>query len=75
MWETTSEGSPISPVFGTPEALAHWLADNGASSFGSQEATYEEWLKMIGVGWAPSGASIDGGPLISGVAAIARTRD
>ena len=53
MWETTSEGSPISPVFDTPETLARWLADNEASSFGSETATYDQWLSMITDGWAP----------------------
>lgn len=48
MWETTSEGSPISPVFETPEALAHWLADTGASSFGWMTSSYEGWLGKIG---------------------------
>lgn len=54
MWETTSEGSPISPVCASPEALAHWLADNHASTFGSDTTTYERWLAMIQSGWAPS---------------------
>lgn len=71
MWETTSEGSPISPVCESPEALARWLADNNASAFGSQGATYEEWLGMIrGPGWAPSAVQIDGGPIVSGVAGM-----
>lgn len=38
----------------TPEALARWLADTGASSFGSNTATYEQWLSTIKRGWAPS---------------------
>lgn len=42
MWETTSEGSPISPPFATPEELARWLADTGASAFGNQTATFDE---------------------------------
>lgn len=53
IWETVSEGSPISPVFATPEELAHhmagkkWGADKGSS--------YETWLRFInGPGWAPS---------------------
>ncbi len=54
MWETTSEGSPISPAFETPEELARWLADNRASAFGRSTATYEQWLAMIHEGWAPS---------------------
>lgn len=55
LWCTTTEGTPMSPVFPTPEGLAEWLADTGASSFGRQTATYEQWLKFIkGPGWAPS---------------------
>lgn len=67
MWETTSEGSPISPVFATPKDLARWLADSGASTFGSMTATYEQWLGMIrGPGWAMSAVS-GGRGLVSGV--------
>lgn len=71
MWETTSEGSPISPVCESPEALARWLADNNASAFGYTGASYEAWLHMIrGPGWAPSAVSV-GGPLVSGVEGLA----
>lgn len=72
MWETTSEGSPISPVCESPEALARWLVDNNGSAFGSQGASYEEWLAMIqGTGWAPSAVAMDG-ELLSGVAAVGK---
>jgi hypothetical protein len=54
MYENTSEGTPISPVMETPEELAHWLADNNASAFAGQTATYEQWLATIKRGWAPS---------------------
>lgn len=47
MYEDTTEGTPISPVFKTGEALAHWLADNHASCFGSNTASYESWLRWI----------------------------
>ena len=47
MWETTSEGSPISPVFKTPQKLASWLEQSKASAFAGQSATYDEWLEMI----------------------------
>ena len=73
MWETTSEGSPMSPVFSTPEELAHWLAGTGASSFGSSTATYEQWLGMIRAGWAPTAAMVNG-RMQSGVEYVA-TRD
>lgn len=54
MYEDTSEGTPISPVMETPEELARWLADTGASSFGRSTATYEQWLEVCRGGWAPS---------------------
>ena len=70
MYEDTSEGTPISPAFATPEDLARWLAETGASSFGSQTASYEGWLRVAQGGWAPSAVSIGGGPLVSGVDAL-----
>lgn len=66
MYEDTTEGTPISPAFETPEELARWLADNGASSFGSSTATYEQWLPICKGGWAPS-MVMDAGRMISGV--------
>jgi hypothetical protein len=69
MYETTSEGSPISPAFATPEELAKWLADNGASSFGASTASYESWLRVCKGGWAPS-AVVDAHGIRSGVEAL-----
>lgn len=46
LWETTSEGSPQSPVFATPEELAGWCEAN-ATVFGQMTATYGEWYRMI----------------------------
>jgi|SRR5688572_23881289 len=77
MYETCTEGTPISPVMESPEQLARWLADNGASAFGGQTASYEQWLGMIGEGSAPSAALV-GGIMQSGVAMVgdpAYTRD
>jgi hypothetical protein len=71
MYENTSEGTPISPAFETPEELARWLADNGASSFGSSTATYEQWLSVARGGYAPSMVMV-GGELMSGVEATSR---
>ena len=70
MWEDTTEGSPISPVFATAEALAQWLATNKADPAGGGTATYEQWLAMIRKGWAPSFV-IDSRGLRSGVEATA----
>ena len=46
LWETTSEGSPISPVFATAEELAAWCEGN-ATTFANCRASKEQWLKMI----------------------------
>ena len=54
MYENTTEGTPISPAFETPEDLAKWLAENGASSFGRFTAKYEQWLPLCKGGYAPS---------------------
>jgi hypothetical protein len=79
MWETTSEGSPMSPVFKTPEELARWLADTGASAFAGMTATYDEWLGTITVsGGAPSAVltvdSTGKERMESGVAALSQPR-
>lgn len=47
MYETTSEGTPISPVFATPEDLARWLSDTDASVFAGSTLSYEDWLRAI----------------------------
>ena len=53
IWETVSEGSPISPVFATPEALAEYM--NGRAWGGDKGCSYESWLNFInGPGWASS---------------------
>ena len=52
IWETVSEGSPISPVFATPEELADWMFINGTNL--DSGISKEQWLKFITVGWAPS---------------------
>ena len=68
IWETVSEGSPISPVFSTPEALADHMA---GKRWGADHGTpYETWLAFIeGPGWAPSMVSRKGAEVMTGVAA------
>lgn len=48
IWETTTEGSPISPVFATVEDLARWMAAN-------EGGEYDSWMRFIQSGkTAPS---------------------
>lgn len=47
IWEDTSEGSPITPVFKTAEELAEYCEREGVSWFGSYTAKKENWLRLI----------------------------
>lgn len=46
LWETTSEGSPVSPIFKTLDELCTWAATN-ASTFADFKASAAEWKKML----------------------------
>lgn len=70
MYENTSEGTPISPAFATPEDLARWLADTGASAFADMTATYERWLRVARGGWAPTLTYTAGAGVRSGVEGV-----
>lgn len=67
MYETTPEGTPISPAFATPEELARWLADNGANAGGGATATYEAWLRVCRGGYAPSAVILPETGFVNGV--------
>ncbi len=45
IWEDTTEGSPVSPVFKKPEDLAKWMVENDTSIMAG--TSYKAWLKMI----------------------------
>lgn len=47
LWTTTSEGSPMTPVFPTLEALCEYCEKENVSVFGDNTATKEEWKKML----------------------------
>lgn len=59
LWETVSEGSPVSPVFSTADDLAEWMADPAR---GPNWVPPETARKFIDVGWSPTGVStaVDG---------------
>lgn len=46
LWEDTSEGSPITPVFKTIDGLCEYAAEH-CTTFGRSTATKEEWKKML----------------------------
>lgn len=58
LWQTVSEGGPVSPVFVSPEDLARWISTPGPE-WGRASTTYETALKWITEsGWAPSAMMI-----------------
>lgn len=65
LWETVSEGSPISPVFATAEELATWMTRNRCTVNGPM-SSYEAALKFVQAGWAPSFISSAETGLVSG---------
>lgn len=69
MYEDCSEGTPISPPMESPECLARWLCDNGASALAGETASYEAWLQTCKDGWAPSAIMDMGQGIQSGVEA------
>jgi hypothetical protein len=46
LWETTSDGSPISPVFATLDELCEYAVAN-CTTFGSFTTTKDEWKSML----------------------------
>jgi hypothetical protein len=77
LWETVSEGSPISPAFATAEELAEWMSSPayawGVNKHG--QPSYGQALAFIKAGWAPTLAATPETGLVSGVEYIAATVD
>ena len=64
LWETVSEGSPVSPVFATPDELASWMSDPAR---GDQWVPGDVALKFISEGWTPSLVMTPQTGVVSGV--------
>lgn len=47
LWENTSEGSPMTPVFKTILELCEFCENGKISVFGGETATKERWLQML----------------------------
>ena len=76
LWETVSEGSPITPVFTTAEELIDYMAKPpvGAGRVGWAQGYSRKVAEAFvkGPGWAPSGVAV-GGVVMSGVEWVAKT--
>lgn len=57
LWETVSEGSPITPVFATKEKLVDYMVKGDAWS---HKWTREQAEAMVAEGWVMSGMAVNG---------------
>lgn len=64
LWETVSEGSPMSPVFATADELAGWMSD---PERGDRWVPPAAAAKFIADGWAPSFVGTASTGVVSGV--------
>lgn len=60
VWETVSEGSPISPVFTDREGLIRWLMSPAYTWGTSRPLTREQAENFTESAWAPTGFIVDG---------------
>lgn len=72
LWETVSEGSPISPVFATAEELAVWMSDPAR---GDRWVPQSVAAKFIEDGWAPTGIISARTGVVSGVEWVGTQED
>lgn len=70
LWETTTEGSPASPVFATGEELAQWMSRNPCGFAGAAISldTARKWV--AGTGWSPSMVFTPAAGLQDGITAV-----
>lgn len=66
LWETVSEGSPVSPVFAYADELAGWMSDPAR---GEDRVPVDVAANFIRQGWAPTFIGDENG-LLSGVEAV-----
>lgn len=60
VWETVSEGSPISPVFADRENLIHWLMSPAYTWGTSKPLTREQAENFTESAWAPTAIIVNG---------------
>jgi hypothetical protein len=67
LWETVSDGSPVSPVFPTADALAAWMSDPAR---GDRWVPADTARKFIDDGWAPTGVITSRSGVTPGIEAV-----
>ncbi|MEU0937642.1 hypothetical protein [Embleya sp. NPDC005971] len=67
LWETVSEGSPISPVFVSADELAEWMT---LPERGWKRLSRDVARRFVGEGWAPTFMGVSGVGVVSGEAYV-----
>ena len=66
LYETVSEGTPVSPPFETKKELVDYLVENGdfwcQTRIDERPPTREQATRLVEGGWAPSMMMVQGGP-------------
>ncbi|MFE3202191.1 hypothetical protein [Embleya sp. NPDC059237] len=65
LWETVSEGSPVSPVFTSADELAEWMT---LPERGRKRLSRDVARRFVADGWAPSFVGTPGVGIVSGEA-------
>lgn len=72
VWETVSEGSPISPVFADRAGLVEWLCSPAYTWGASSSLTREQAERFLDSAWAPSFMGVAGSAPVPGEQVIGR---
>jgi hypothetical protein len=68
VWETVSEGSPISPVFTNAEECAEWVSENESCDLAAAR-------RFVDLGYAPSFSFMTSGLITTGIQAMSLLAD
>ena len=66
LWETVTEGSPISPVFSTKDGLIDWLSSEYRPIDSPTPMTRDQAERFVDAGWAPSAVYTPATGIVSG---------
>lgn len=69
MYETTSEGTPLSPSFEKQDDLARWMTERYPRALGGIPLDFEYWQRIAAGDWAPD-LVIQRGRTFQGITAI-----
>jgi hypothetical protein len=76
LWETVSEGSPITPGFANASGLAQYMTEHcWGSQTNRMASSFAAAMKFIEAGWAPSGVITTEHGVEDGVEWVARTAE